>query len=243
MYHVIHQLKERNFDRPITKSEAAVLDYLEENIRKVPNQTVVKVAQESYTSQASINRACKLMGFKGFSELKYAIKEDLNMIDSKTNRHIRDTEYFLSKVNFNHSNELIKRIYSKRNKILLFGLGASNVSAQYMTRQLLYLGIPAIIVSELQMLKRFNDYSILILSNSGETQRCLQIIKEAKNLNMEILSITKKDSSVMSKSDCSFYHDVPVDKMEGISREQQLHIILMINEVINQLKTNYFPKY
>jgi hypothetical protein len=57
---------------------------------------------------------------------------------------------------------------------------------------------------------------------------------------MYILSITKKDSSISESSDDTFVHDVPVDKMEGISREQQLHMILMINEVINKLKMNYF---
>ncbi|GEN51127.1 MurR/RpiR family transcriptional regulator [Alkalibacterium pelagium] len=240
MYRVIHQLNEQNFDRPITKSEAAVLAYLKENFSKIPRETVVKIAHESYTSQATINRTAKLLGFKGFSDLKYAIKEDVALMNSGTDSHIRNTEYVLSKIDFDSSDCLVKELFKSRHKLLLFGLGASNVSAQYMARQLLYLGIPAIVVSELQMLKRFEDYTILILSSSGETQRCLQIMHDAKKVNMKVLSITKKESSIMQGSDCAFCHDVAVDKMEGISREQQLHMILMINEVINKLKGEHF---
>lgn len=243
MYRVIHQLNERNFDRAVTKSEAAVLDYLEEHFKDIPNQTVVKIAQESYTSQATINRTSKLLGFKGFSELKYAISEDVDLMHSNTHSHIQNTEYILSKIDFASSDCLIKESYNSREKLLLFGLGASNVSAQYMARQLLYFGIPAIVISELQMLKQFKGYTILILSSSGETQRCLQIMHDAKKAHMKVLSITKKDSSIMTGSDCSFHHDVPVDKMKGISREQQLHMILMINEVINKLKGQYFSTY
>lgn len=243
MYRVIHQLNERNFDRAITKSEAAVLDYLEDHFRKIPDETVIKIAQESYTSQATINRTAKLLGFKGFSEMKYAIKEDVDLLNSETHSHIRNTEYILSKIDFNSADYLIKELYKNRHKLLLFGLGASNVSAQYMARQLLYLGIPAIVVSELQMLKQFKDYTILILSSSGETQRCLQIMHDAKKVNIKVLSITKENSTIMLGSECAFHHDVPIDKMEGISREQQLHMILMINEVINKLKWKYFSNH
>ncbi|WP_423188337.1 MurR/RpiR family transcriptional regulator [Alkalibacterium sp. f15] len=240
MYRVIHQLKERNFDRSVTKSEAAVLDYLEENFKKIPGLTVIKVAQESYTSQATINRTSKLLGFAGFSELKYAIREDIEKMKSKSSIHIRNTEYILNKIDFQSANELVKYVYKNRHHLLLFGLGASHVSAQYMARQLLYLGIPAIVVSELQMVEKFKDYSIVILSSSGETQRCLQLMHDAQKVKMNVLSITKKDSSLMLGSKISFHHDVPVDKMDGISREQQIHMILMVNEVINQLKMEYF---
>lgn len=241
-YKVIHQLKERNFDNRITKSETAVLDYLEENFRKIPESTVIKVAQESYTSQATINRTCKLLGFSGFGELKYAISEDIDLLNSGTQVHIRDTEYVLSKIDFNSADELVDHLYYNRNHLLLYGLGASHISAQYLQRQLLYLGIPAIVVTELQMLRSFQGYTIFILSNSGETQRCLQVINRAQKTNMNIVSITKKNSTVMSASSCCFFHDVQVNKMEGLSREQQLHMILMVNEVVNQLKNKYLKR-
>ncbi|PTQ82234.1 RpiR family transcriptional regulator [Trichococcus patagoniensis] len=238
-YRVIHQLKERNFERQVSKSEAAVLDYLEINFKSIPNYTAVKVSEESFTSQATLNRACKLLGFKGFSELKYAIIDDLSNMNSSVERHSSKTEYILGKIDFDSGVKLAEELYQGRRKVMLFGLGSSHISALYLQRQLLYLGIPAMLVEEMQMLRKFQDYTLIILSSSGETQRCIQVAKDAVRIGMKVVSITKKDSSLMKTSSVCFLHDVPVDKMQGISREQQLHMILMVNEVIDHLKEKY----
>ncbi|MBW8381360.1 MAG: MurR/RpiR family transcriptional regulator [Youngiibacter sp.] len=235
-YRVIHQLTERNFDKEASKSELEVLDYLEKNFTNIPFLSVIKVANESFTSQATVNRACKLLGFQGFSEMKYAAKEDIELMNSTSERHIANTEYILRKINFDGAASVSDAIIDSRRKLMIFGLGGSNISALYLQRQLLYLGIPSLLVAEMQMFKNFEGYSLIVLSSSGETQRCLQIAKEAKKLKMKVISITKNESSLMKLSDCCFYHDVPVDKMKGISREQQLHIMIMVNEVVDQLK-------
>ena len=90
-YKVIHQLKERNFNRDHTKSEVAVLDYLENHFFDIPDMTVIKLAAESYTSQATVNRTSKLLGFDGYSQLKYAISEDIQMMRKKEFSHVMDT--------------------------------------------------------------------------------------------------------------------------------------------------------
>ncbi|WP_319468889.1 MurR/RpiR family transcriptional regulator [uncultured Trichococcus sp.] len=241
-YKVIHQLKERNFDREYSESESAVLDYLEEHFQQIPSMTVIKVAAESFTSQATVNRTCKLLGFVGYSQLKYAIDEDIKLMHQKSFSHVMDTEYMISKIDFETSTDLVKHMIKSRSKLLLFGLGGSHISAQYLQRQLLYLSITSVIVSETQMLKLFPNYTIVILSSSGETQRCLQLINEARKAKMNILSITKKGSSVMRGSDLTFCHDVPIDKVKSISREQQLHMMVMVHEIVNQMQSAEFEK-
>jgi len=234
-YRVIHQLRERNFDKAVTRSEMEVLDYLEKNFERIPHISVVKVAAESFTSQATINRTCKILGFRGYSELKYAVEEDLVLMKSSSEKHIVHTEYILRKISFDSVDEVAKAVSENRRKLLLFGLGASNISALYLQRQLLYKGIPSTIIAEVQMLKNFEDFALIILSSSGETQRCHQMAKEAQKRGLKVLALTKKDSTLMQLSDLTFYHEVPVDKQKGISREQQLHIILMVNELIDRI--------
>lgn len=234
-YRVIHQLRERNFDKPVTRSEIEVLDYLEKNFAKIPHTSVLKVAAESFTSQATVNRTCKILGFRGFSELKYAVEEDLVLMKSSSEKHIAHTEYILRKIAFDSVDEVAKVVSENRRKLLLFGLGASSISALYLQRQLLYKGIPSTLIAEVQMLRNFEDFTIIILSSSGETQRCHQMAKEAQKRGLKVLALTKKDSTLMQFSDLTFYHEVPVDKQKGISREQQLHIILMVNELIDRI--------
>jgi hypothetical protein len=52
---------------------------------------------------------------------------------------------------------------------------------------------------------------------------------------MTVLAITKSKSTLTQHCDAAFLHDVPVDKLDGISREQQLHMIIMLNEIIDQI--------
>lgn len=234
-YKVIHKLKERQFTNRISKSEEAVFDYLEKHFEKIPKLSVLELSELSFTSQATINRACKSLGFKGFSELKFAIKEDLLQLDNRSQKYINKTEFFLEKINFDSASN-VSRYFEDRNiKVLIYGLGGSKISAQYFQRQLLYLGIPAVIVSEEKMLDNFNDYILVVLSSSGETQRIIKLVKKAKNQGMRVLAITKKDSTLEQMSDDSFYHEVSTDKIDGISREQQIHMIIMVNELIDQI--------
>lgn len=236
MYKVINQLKERNFGHPLSNSEQAVLDYLEKNFNSIPKITVTQLADRSYTSQATVNRTCKSLGFFGFSELKFAISQDLQLMSTVTTRHISRTENILSKIFFEGTQEVVNQILNGNKKVLLFGLGSSYISIQYFQRQLLYLGFPTIIIEQEKMLENFKDYILIVLSSSGETMRCMQLVKRAKQLNMTVLAITKNKSTLSNYCDAAFLHDVPVDKLDGISREQQLHMIIMLNEIIENIK-------
>jgi DNA-binding MurR/RpiR family transcriptional regulator len=234
-YKVIHKLKERRFADKVSKSEEAVLDYLQTHFDKIPEMTVMELSEHSYTSQATINRSCKILGFNGFSELKYAIKEDLAFMDNRSQMYMNKTEFFLERIDFVSAKNITSHFTDRTVKVMIYGLGASNISAQYFHRQLLYLGIPAILVSEESMLVHFRNYNLVVFSSSGETQRILQVVKNAKVCGTNVLAITKKDSTLAQMADDSFYHEVNIDKLDDISREQQLHMIIMVNELIDRI--------
>ncbi|MFT5875556.1 MAG: RpiR family carbohydrate utilization transcriptional regulator [Clostridium sp.] len=234
-YKVIQKLKERRFVSKISKSEEAVFDYLEKHFKSIPQISVIQLSQKSFTSQATINRACKTLGFNGYSELKYAIKEDLASIETHNKKHINKTEFFVDKINFASAENITKYFKDSNLKILIYGLGGSEISAKYFQRQLLYLGIPTLLVTQEEMLDYFKEYVIVIFSSSGETIRTNQIAKKAKTCNMHVVAITKKDSSLAQISDSVFYHEINIDKLDGISREQQIHMIIMVNELIDQI--------
>lgn len=124
-YKVIHKLKERRFADKISKSEETVLDYLQKHFNKIPDMTVLELSEQSYTSQATINRACKILGFSGFSELKYAIKEDLAFIDARSHMYMNKTEFFLEKIDFESAKNITRYLTDRSVKVMIYGLGAS----------------------------------------------------------------------------------------------------------------------
>ena len=91
-------------------------------------------------------------------------------------------------------------------------------------------------ISEEKMMESFDDFIIFIISSSGETLRVKHIAKNMKELGRIVIAITKKDSSLDEIVSSSFTHNLSIDKLNVIAREQLLHMIIMINELINRFQ-------
>lgn len=234
-YKVINLLQTRELKAKFTKSEESILDFIEKNFDKIPKYSVVKLCEEAYASQASINRVCKKLGFKGFSELKYSIEQDLEKMQSSKSLSINNTFFYIENINFQDVQGIAEVIKENR-KILIYGLGASQITASYLQRQLLYLGFQAIVVGEERMIEQFDDFILLILSSSGETLRVKHVAKTFKESGKTVVAITKSGSSLDEICDFTFTHNISIDKLDAISREQQLHMIIMVNELINRVQ-------
>ena len=234
-YKVINLLQTRELKAKFTKSEESILDFIEKNFDKIPKYSVVKLCEEAYASQASVNRVCKKLGFKGFSELKYSIEQDLEKMENSKNLSINNTFFYIENINFQDVQGIAEVIKENR-KILIYGLGASQITASYLQRQLLYLGFQAIVVSEERMIEQFDDFILFILSSSGETLRVKHVAKKFKESGKTVVAITKSCSSLDEICDFTFTHNISIDKLDAISREQQLHMIIMVNELINKVQ-------
>lgn len=234
-YKVINLLQTREIRSSLTTSEENIVDFIEKNFNNIPNYSVLKLCEESYSSQATLNRVCKKLGFQGFSELKFAIKEDLDLMIKSKNNYIHNAIFYIDNINFNEINNIIPILKNNR-KILLYGLGASQITAAYFQRQLLYLGFQAIMISEEKMMESFDDFIIFIISSSGETLRIKHVAKNMKELGREVIAITKKESSLDKIASLSFTHNISIDKLNVIAREQQLHMIIMVNKLINRFQ-------
>lgn len=234
-YKVINLLQTREIRSFLTPSEESLVDFIEKNFRKIPQYSAIKLCEEAYSSQATLNRVCKKLGFKGFSELKFSIEEDLKLMDNSKNSYIHNTIFYIDNINFNEIDNIIQILKGNR-KILLYGLGASQITAAYFQRQLLYLGFQAIMIGEEKMMESFDDFIIFIISSSGETLRIKHIAKNMRELGRTVVAITKKESSLDKIATSSFTHNISIDKLNVIAREQQLHMIIMINELINRFQ-------
>ena len=60
----------------LTVSENEIAQYVIHNPDAVVSSTITAIAQQTDTSEASINRFCKKIGFKGFNSFKVALAQD-----------------------------------------------------------------------------------------------------------------------------------------------------------------------
>lgn len=158
----------------------------------------------------------------------------MELLKNSTQNHINSISYYIKNIDFESLVPVIK-ILKENKKLLIYGLGASQITAAYLQRQLLYLGYQAILLSEEKMLEHFDDFLLLIMSSSGETPRIKQAAKKFRDKGNTLISITRKTSTLDEYSTLSFTHTVSVDKLDVITREQQMHMFIMVNEIINKL--------
>lgn len=236
-YKVINLIKTRELKYELTKNEESILDFIEKHLEDIPNFSVLELTKVTYSSQGSINRLCKKLGLEGFTHLKLSIKEDLELKKNQGQKQINSISYYVRAIDFNSSIPVID-IIKKNKKLVIYGVGASQITATYLQRQLLYLGYEAILLWEEKMIERFSDSNLLILSSSGETPKIKQAAKRYCEGGKNLISITKKGSSLDQYSTLSFTHSISVDKLDVIRREQQMHMFIMVNEIINNLSKN-----
>ncbi|MGY0394308.1 MurR/RpiR family transcriptional regulator [Fusobacterium sp. SYSU M8A802] len=182
-----------------------LIKYLKANIDEALKLGVRGVAKKNYTSTSRIMRLAKKMNYSGFLEMMYNFKENYNDLKIELNtqgsfrvRNSKEIEEFL---------EILKN-----GKIAIYAEGFSGIIANYIYHKLLVLGLDAIqiLCMEPHILKRNNLQFdlLLIISKSGETISCLNLLKTAKELGVRTSSFTGNHNSKISQaSDLAFYFE------------------------------------
>lgn len=198
----------------------------------IVNNTATSLAQKYYTSTMTINRLSKKLGFESYSDFRSTIKLKLNEI--LKNDYVTALSAYLENIDFEYIHENAK-IFSKDERYIIFGLGASNISAQAFQRQMLMLGYNVMICDWDNVNFCIENNNLVVISSTGETHEALMLINQVKDKAKQIISITKKASTVQKLSDIAFIHNVNVTKEMPLLHEQQTHIHIIISEIINEL--------
>lgn len=221
-------LNTQNFSQletDITMDIIADLNIIAEN-------TATSLAQKYFTSTTSINRLSKKLGFESYSDFRSNIKLKLNEI--LRNDYVTTLSTYLENIDFEYIHEHAN-VFSKDERYIIFGLGASNISAQAFQRQMIMLGYNVMICDWDNVNFCIDNNNLVVISSTGETHEALMLIKQVKAKAKKIISITKQDSTVHHASDVAFTHNVNVTKNMPLLHEQQTHIHIIISEIINEL--------
>ncbi|HBP26258.1 MAG TPA: hypothetical protein DD618_04830 [Acholeplasmatales bacterium] len=66
----------------LTISELDVLRFVDNNKKQILDWSIQTLSKTTFVSTATIMRLCKKLGYSGFSELKYRLKEEISALDS-----------------------------------------------------------------------------------------------------------------------------------------------------------------
>ncbi|OCG10495.1 MurR/RpiR family transcriptional regulator [Gilliamella apicola] len=254
-------LKLREVKNDLSIKELEVAQYIMTHTQTVKNMSIQTLAKLNYVSTSTILRLCNKLGYSGFSDFKVdlissspqkfsidILQDDINLNDTleDVNRKVQAMEKSSiddthSIVNLNALNNAIDLIIAS-NKIVIFGVGSSGLVGKELEYQLIKIKkdvnchfdahISRSIVSTLGK----NDL-IIIISHSGETPECVELLKLAESLKVPSIAITKMGQSQISLLANIVLHTT---SMEHASRLIPIRSKISQISVMNMLLTNLF---
>lgn len=200
----------------LTISELYVLRYIDNNKERVLSSSVKGIAEQAFVSTATVMRACKKLGFSGFSELKYALKNELQK-EIESSGSIGD-DYSVDEVNQTLVSEIettaknidkksivdIVEIFKSDKTLHFFAKGLTLNVLEYAAKQLrtakravhLYNDTHIAYINAENFTK---DDCVFLASLSGRTHQVVKVAQIAKGRGATIITITGRLEDELSK--------------------------------------------
>lgn len=219
-------IKIREIKDSLTPVEQKVADCIIEYQREVPKMSIKALSSLSGTSEASVLRFCKTLGFTGYREFIISVTSSLVMnVEENTEENsytdlqpgddfpviirkiaknnIQSIEDTISVLNFNEVIAAVKSIQKAR-RIYFFGIGASSLVCTDAVHKFLRINKECFTWEDshqqyaMATLLTSEDVAILV-SNSGKTQEIVDIMEIAKKQKAKVIAITRYSKSILAE--------------------------------------------
>lgn len=196
----------------LTDLEKKIVEFIMNNPKMMQDSTASEIANILYVSKTSIINLSKKLGFEGYTELRYYVKDYLEQKDKMKrdlsyegildNIHIEVTKT-ISLQDEENINRIVKRILSSR-IVYVVGRGASEPIASLLSSRLALLNIKAILIGDPNIIDVLGnslseDETVIVMSLSGETERILTIAKTARSRGVDVIALTSFLNSTLQK--------------------------------------------
>ena len=183
----------------LNDTETTILKYLQENILDLKKIGIRKVAKDNYSSTTTVYKLCKKLNFEGYSDMIYHFTYSSQIDDSETNIDIYTNINKQINNNLEEFNSILKKY---ENKLIMFvSTGISQTIANYMNERLSVNGYRSIANAHLQLLSKNHKNEVLVfaISRSGETKSIIDILEQARNNDIEVISFVGNANSKIAK--------------------------------------------
>ncbi|MWV42080.1 SIS domain-containing protein [Paenibacillus sp. HJL G12] len=215
-------IKIREMKDSLTPVEKMVAEYVLQNLEEIPHLSIKNLAQLTKTSDASVLRFCKTMGYSGYRSFIVSISaslgsmeeqkdpytdiqpgDDLSVIISNTSRNnIKSIEDTMSVIDKNEVDRAVQ-VLRQSNRIVFFGIGASGLvgidAEQKFSRINKMCHTYSDGHSQLTAATLLDKGDVAVfISNSGTTSEILETLEITKKTGATIIAITKYNKSELA---------------------------------------------
>lgn len=214
---ILEQLKEPNFKA--TKSDKALIKYIEANLDAVIYKSISEIARESNIGEATITRFTKKAGFNGFQDFKVTLAKELST-EKKTSvisSHVHKDEGVMEtankllkatidvldgtvcKIDKNIINQCRELILTAK-KVYFIGIGYSGVVAIDSNYKFMRIGLNTVSITDSHTMVIMSSIMnrgdvVVAISHSGTTKEILKTVELAKENKVKVISLTEDTSN------------------------------------------------
>ncbi|WP_028125709.1 MurR/RpiR family transcriptional regulator, partial [Eremococcus coleocola] len=201
----------------LSEIDKKVLAYILENQDTIQLLTLEEISDLVHVSKSSIVRLSQKLGFKGFSEFRYFLKDPSkkknHIHESNMKNLITDIQSTLSLIQQTKFVEISAKI-KQANRVFVFGTGwgeqkaASDLVRNFMSHGVFFVNIPSITELEWNLRHICSEDLIIIISFSGENQELINLVNQLIIRNISICSITPlRQNTLSSLADFKLYYE------------------------------------
>ena len=236
----------------LPKSEKKIAETILENPAAVIHMNATSLASKARSSPAAIIRFCHSIRLAGFTQLKLNLSadsqsiqenlyteiqpnEDLEQIKKKfllqTHHVFKETNQCLSSKDVSKASSL----FNESTTIYTYGLGASHLVAMDLQQKFSRLGKSVICSQDQHLMATSMSVStknalFFAVSNSGEKQEVIALMKIAKEIGIKTISLTtESDNSLSRLADIPLRtantHEAPLRSGATVSLLAQMYAI------------------
>lgn len=203
-------------------TEQRIVDYLLAHLDEGPTMTSARLADKSKTSEATVSRLCRRLGFSNYRSFQFSLARDIAVRsgDQEVTREVSldDMEQSLTNIAHAKRREIEATIRSLDHQVLravveriaragliqFVAAGSSNAVAMDAAIKFGQLGLRCsdsrvIEASTAMALTLTADDVLLVISNSGKSQRLDRVVRAARKSDACVVLITGNPSSPLAR--------------------------------------------
>ena len=247
----------RDYDK-MNATEIKILQYIIKNTDEIQKITVKELSQRLFVSKTTVINLAKKLGYEGYSELRFFLK---NISETKTkSENIEKPDFQKSEDNdifeeMSHEinrtlmiqdreeiEEVVKKIIKSR-IVYIISRGGSVHTGEYLNSRLAACKIKSIFISDINLINAvienvLDNEMIIFLSQSGTTRTIVDVALKANLMGIETVAITSFGKNELQKyctNNLYFYaNETDTKKNDVISRVGM--------NIVTQLLIEYIKK-
>lgn len=192
----------------LNDTEDDIVEYIKKHREHLHEMSIQKIANELFIAPNSIMRLSKKLGYSGFAELKFAVRNELNPQNKTLSRQLMEllpsnivkTLDIIDDVQL----ERVASIMRKARCCIFAGVGDSTYFCELLGKNMRCIDY------NVQYYQQIHDmiYSVehgnkddvlIIISARGQNERLIQLARRGKKKGMQVISITHMSENLLAK--------------------------------------------